>query len=136
MDENAENEIQIKELQALLRNSESSEMRKFYRRQIKQLRQVNQETIRAKRTELEAIRQTYTASNWNASMLDIAYGKVFSYDRANIDSLGMVNQGYGLWLNGGNKKWKKWLHQWHRQVLKIWRSRCFSSWVKCQIWKP
>ncbi|MEL7123015.1 MAG: hypothetical protein AAFO07_26435 [Bacteroidota bacterium] len=103
LEENADNDRLIEELEALLDRSESPEMRKVYRRQIKQLRQVNQETIRAKRTELESIRQSYTAANWNASMLDIAYGKVYSYDRADIDSLGMVNEGYGLWLNGGIK---------------------------------
>ncbi len=106
LEENAETRKQIQELEALLDNSDSPEMRKFYRKEIKQLKSVSREAIQAKRQELEAIRRDYTINNWNSSMLDLAFGKVYSFDRGQIDSLGITNQGYGVWLNGGLKSGK------------------------------
>ncbi len=105
-EENAETRAQIQELEGLAQETEDPELRKLYRKEIKQLKSVSQDIIRAKRQELESIRQDYTLQNWNASMLDLAFGKVYSFDRGQVDSLGIIYQGYGLWLNGGIKSGK------------------------------
>ena len=42
----------------------------------------------------------YYAENWNNTMLDAAFGSVYTYDNAGIDSLKVKRAGYALWLNG------------------------------------
>lgn len=42
----------------------------------------------------------YNGENWNSTMLDAAFGSVFTYDNAGIDSLKVRRAGYALWLNG------------------------------------
>lgn len=42
----------------------------------------------------------YNGENWNNTMLDAAFGSVFTYDNAGIDSLKVKRAGYALWLNG------------------------------------
>lgn len=42
----------------------------------------------------------YNGENWNSTMLDAAFGSVFTYDNAGIDSLKVKRAGYALWLNG------------------------------------
>ncbi|MBP6235921.1 MAG: hypothetical protein KA270_13250 [Saprospiraceae bacterium] len=42
----------------------------------------------------------YNGENWNNTMLDAAFGSVFTYDNAGIDSLRVKRAGYALWLNG------------------------------------
>ncbi|MBK8677719.1 MAG: hypothetical protein IPN25_03170 [Sphingobacteriales bacterium] len=43
----------------------------------------------------------YSKRRWNASMLEVAGGQVFSYQRETVDSLNLKRAGYGVWLNGG-----------------------------------
>ena len=42
----------------------------------------------------------YNGENWNNTMLDAAFGSVFTYDNSGIDSLKVKRAGYALWLNG------------------------------------
>lgn len=42
----------------------------------------------------------YNGEHWNNTMLDAAFGSVFTYDNAGIDSLKVKRAGYALWLNG------------------------------------
>lgn len=37
--------------------------------------------------------------NWNMDMVDIAFGRVYKYDNAAIDSLNFQKAGYGIWIN-------------------------------------
>jgi hypothetical protein len=37
---------------------------------------------------------------WNRSMVDIAFGRVFTYDNGRLDSLKIQSAGYALWVNG------------------------------------
>jgi len=38
--------------------------------------------------------------HWNMDMLDFAFGRVYKYDNAGIDSLNFQKAGYGIWING------------------------------------
>ena len=105
-EESADAQERILELEALLANEDSPEIRKMYKREIRDLKSINRDVIREKRLELELIRQDYLINNWNASMLDLAFGRVYSFDRDLIDSIGINNEGYGVWLNGGFKSGK------------------------------
>jgi hypothetical protein len=42
----------------------------------------------------------YNADNWNRSMLDFAFGRVYTYDNAGLDSIKVRSAGLALWLNG------------------------------------
>jgi len=42
----------------------------------------------------------YNAENWNNTMLDAAFGSVYTYDNAGIDSLKVKRAGFAIWLNG------------------------------------
>lgn len=37
--------------------------------------------------------------NWNMDMVDFAFGKVYKYDNAGLDSLNFEKAGYGIWVN-------------------------------------
>jgi len=42
----------------------------------------------------------YNADNWNNSMVDVAFGSVYTYDNGGIDSLKVKRAGYAVWING------------------------------------
>jgi hypothetical protein len=42
----------------------------------------------------------YQAEHWNRTMLDMAFGSVYTYNNNGIDSLKVKRAGYGIWLNG------------------------------------
>jgi len=53
--------------------------------------------------EKEKLEQTvkrYLEANWNVSMLDVGYGKVYNYDNPSLDSLNLTAMGQGFWING------------------------------------
>jgi len=94
-------EINALELK-LLETSDPMERREI-KRAIRELKATKRDVVRNKRGDLEFLRQNYIQENWNASMLDLAFGKIYTFDRDLVDSLGINNQGYGLWINGGLK---------------------------------
>lgn len=52
------------------------------------------------KVKIQEIAQTFLKSHWNAAHLDVAYGRVFSYDRPRLDSLGLQAQAQAVWANG------------------------------------
>lgn len=48
---------------------------------------------------LQAARADYLARRWNSSAVDIAAGRIYTYDNTRLDSLSLRNAGWGLWLN-------------------------------------
>lgn len=42
----------------------------------------------------------YNAENWNNTMLDAAFGSVYTYDNGAIDSLKVKRAGFAIWVNG------------------------------------
>ena len=94
------------ELEAAYVEAASNEDRREIRRQIRQLKSSKKTILQSKREQLEYIRQDYLTANWNATMLDIAFGKIYTFDQDIIDSVGINNQGYGVWLNGGIRSGK------------------------------
>jgi hypothetical protein len=47
-----------------------------------------------------AIASTFAKRNWNASFLDVAYGKMYTYANDTLSKLDLKGSGYALWLNG------------------------------------
>ncbi|MFZ1704868.1 MAG: hypothetical protein WAT79_11020 [Saprospiraceae bacterium] len=50
--------------------------------------------------------EQFMAENWNQTMLDFAFGSVYTYDNASLDSLKIQKAGFGLWINGCLKSGK------------------------------
>lgn len=97
---------QIAELEDQLLNTDEGEERKVLKAKLKTLRSSNRAIVRNKRADMELLRQEYIDLNWNASMLDVAAGRIYSYDRSLGDSIQLNTEGYGIWLNGGLKSGK------------------------------
>lgn len=55
---------------------------------------------KGQKDKLQQIREDYIAENWNASMLDMAFGRVWTYNNTGLDSLKVQGSGFALWLNG------------------------------------
>lgn len=64
------------------------------------MRQVIDLDARAQKERIRAVADTYIKSYWNASHLDVAWGKVFSYQNAALDSLTLRGKASALWVNG------------------------------------
>ena len=59
-----------------------------------------------RRTRLQELKdrsESFAREHWNMNMIDIAFGQVYKYDNAAIDSLKFEKAGFGVWLTGGKK---------------------------------
>jgi len=73
------------------------------------MRQVIDYDSRAQKERIQAVASTYVKSYWNAAHLDVAWGKVLSYQNAALDSLSLQGKATALWLNGSAGIGKKML---------------------------
>ena len=64
------------------------------------LKQVMDYDARAQKERIQAVASTYVKSYWNAAHLDIAFGKLFSFKNAALDSLSLQGRASAVWLNG------------------------------------
>lgn len=49
---------------------------------------------------IKGLRNDYLKSKWNASMVDVAVGRVFNYERPTLDSIKLFGSGMGMYLSG------------------------------------
>ena len=49
---------------------------------------------------IKGLRTQYLADKWNTSMVDLAWGKVYNFERPTLDSLNLLSSGFGIWTNG------------------------------------
>lgn len=52
------------------------------------------------REKYQSLVDQYNASHWNNSMIDLAFGSVYTYDNTGKDSFKIQRAGYAIWLNG------------------------------------
>jgi len=95
----------VKELNHQIDTSNSVLERAAIRSQLRQTEEQLLGLAMRRRTEVSARARAYTEENWNAGYLDIAYGRVNTYQ---VDSAGRLkslrlnrNSGWAVWLNGG-----------------------------------
>jgi len=95
----------VKELNHQIDTSNSVLERAAIRSQLRQAEEQLLGLAMRRRTEVSARARAYTEENWNAGYLDIAYGRVNTYQ---VDSAGRLkslrlnrNSGWAVWLNGG-----------------------------------
>ena len=64
-------------------------------------------------TEINDRAKIFIAEHWNAASLDLAVGRVYTYQSDSAGSLSKLrlnrNTGFGIWLNGGVPLGKRWM---------------------------
>jgi hypothetical protein len=56
--------------------------------------------VQQKERNLE-LKAQYQRAFWNASCLDVAFGRIYNYNSDTFDSLRLQSSGLGAWINGG-----------------------------------
>lgn len=104
---------QLKELQAKLDTTTNLVEKSAIRNELNALNGQLQ-TIHTRRNE--AINERaglFVAEHWNAASLDVAFGRVYTYQSDSAGSLRKLklnrNTGWGIWINGGVPLGKRWL---------------------------
>lgn len=105
--------LQLKELQAKLDSSTNIVEKAAIRNEIASVNEQLQ-TFHTRRQAAIAERVSlFVAEHWNAASLDVAFGRVFTYQSDSAGSLRKLrlnrNTGWGLWINGGVPLGKRWV---------------------------
>ncbi|MDF7816834.1 hypothetical protein P1X15_04470 [Runella sp. MFBS21] len=58
---------------------------------------------------ISTLANTYLKEHWNASFLDVAVGKSYNYQKDQLDSLNLQQDGVAVWVNGCLGLGRKWL---------------------------
>jgi len=95
--------LQIDSLITLRYNSTDPKRKDEIDRALDVIRYEMQNTHEISRLKYKNIIEQYNAEHWNTTMIDVAFGSVYTYDNAGIDSLKVKRAGYAIWLNGGLK---------------------------------
>ena len=93
-------EDRILNLKAKLRQTETDEEKQAIKDEIESNEsQMDQLDVRQKNNNM-SIASTFAKRNWNASFLDVAYGKMYTYSNDTLSKLDLKGSGYALWVNG------------------------------------
>jgi len=79
-----------------------------------------------KLAELKSDSELFAQENWNMDMVDLAFGRVYKYDNAALDSLRFEQAGFGIWLNAAKGYGKNGLLT---GMLKLNRIGTNSNWM-------
>jgi len=111
--EKKEIQKQIDELRSRLDTTTNILDKPKLRTQIGQLQGQLTTLSQTRQDEINARAKIYVEENWNASSVDIAIGKIYSYKTDSAGSLKSLrlnrNTGFSAWLNGSVKLGKKFL---------------------------
>ncbi len=90
----------IERIRLKLDFAESREEKRELRDSLSDLRSELKFIRKNQKEKLRQIQDDYIAENWNASMLDISLGRVWTYNNGGIDSLKVQGAGFAMWMNG------------------------------------
>jgi hypothetical protein len=111
--EKSDLEAQLKLLQAKLDTMQDVLQKPALRSQITSTEQQLASVASRRMSEVNTRAKVYVGENWNASSLDIAAGKVYTYQTDSAGSLIKLrlnrNTGWGAWINSAFGIGKKWL---------------------------
>ena len=100
---------QLKDLYAQRDTAKSFKLKKNLRQQIKQAETNYDRLDPDQRQKLRDMRTEYLKDHWNSSQVELAFGRVYNYQKITTDSLNLSSEGYGVWLTGCKGFGKKWL---------------------------
>lgn len=111
--EKEELEIQLRTLQLQLDTTTDVLAKPGIRSQIKSTEEQLMTVNSRRNDEINTRAKVFVSENWNASSLDIAFGKVYTYKTDSAGSLKSLrlnrNTGWGGWINGSIGLGRKWL---------------------------
>ncbi len=84
-------------------------LKKDARVQLKALEDQMQRIDPDQRQKLKDMRSEYIKNHWNSSQVEVAIGRVFSFEQFNLDSLNLRGSGFGVWANGSKGFGQNWL---------------------------
>ena len=112
-DERSNLDNQLVQLQASLDTTTSILTRAALRTEIANTNGQLQTLQSRKTAEINERASLFVAEHWNAASLDVAFGRVYTYQSDSAGSLRKLrlnrNTGWGLWINGGVPLGKRWL---------------------------
>ncbi|MEY4926481.1 MAG: hypothetical protein RI894_917 [Bacteroidota bacterium] len=83
--------------------------KKDARAQLKALNDQMQRTDPDQKQKLKDMRSEYIKNHWNAAQVELAVGRVFSFEQFSLDSLNLRGSGFGVWTNGSKGFGQNWL---------------------------
>ncbi len=91
---------QIDEIKKLKRVNRTHEIRDSLSDVIDDL--LNQRDLldRTQKERIQEVAKDYVQKYWNASYLDFAYGRIYSYQNDSLSNLVLNGEGYAIWMNG------------------------------------
>lgn len=111
--EKTELETQLKELQHKLDTTANILEKPALRSQIKSTEEQLNTINSRRREEINGRAKIFVEENWNASSLDVAYGKIYTYKTDSVGGLKGLrlnrNTGWSAWMNGSLGLGKKFL---------------------------
>lgn len=112
-DEKKSLESRLKELQFKLDTIQNVLEKPGIRAEIKSTEEQLASLNSRRNTEINDRAKVFIAENWNAASLDIAFGRVYTYQSDSAGSLKKLrlnrNTGWGIWLNGALPLGKRWM---------------------------
>ncbi len=112
-DEKKSLESQLKELQFKLDTIQNVLEKPGIRAEIKSTEEQLASLNSRRNTEINDRARVFIAEHWNAASLDIAFGRVYTYQSDSAGSLKKLrlnrNTGWGIWLNGALPLGKRWM---------------------------
>lgn len=112
-DEKKSLEARLRELQFKLDTIQNVLEKPGIRTEIKSTEEQLASLNSRRNTEINDRARVFIAENWNAASLDIAFGRVYTYQSDSAGSLKKLrlnrNTGWGIWLNGALPLGKRWM---------------------------
>lgn len=112
-DEKKSLESRLKELQFKLDTIHNVLEKPGIRAEIKSTEEQLASLNSRRNTEINDRARVFIAEHWNAASLDIAFGRVYTYQSDSAGSLKKLrlnrNTGWGIWLNGALPLGKRWM---------------------------
>jgi len=91
---------QIRETAILLKTTRDMETKAQLEQQLADLNAQYAAMELSQKDRIKTIAQQYVKENWNASFIDVAFGKRYNYLGSGLKELQMQGAGTGVWVNG------------------------------------
>ena len=91
--------MQMDSIQAMLDTVRDRATRLMLKEQLFELKVQMKEVQSAQKSKLMEVQQQYLHDHWNQSALEIAFGRVYTYNN-DWDTLNFQKAGFGIWVNG------------------------------------
>lgn len=99
-------EQKIEALEIEMLNAKEKEEKNRIKEIIDYRKLQKREVINTTRDQMQNLTDEHIGANWNASSLDLSYGRVFTFNNNAADEMFVNQAGSAFWLNGGMRSGK------------------------------